>query len=88
MALIYLTLNGIQSTLLVRGVEVLDLLANDEGKLNLIVKIDAFGLDHRPFSRRQDGAGRLEEEEGLLRPRVVQLGDVVPGAGVSKPAEW
>jgi hypothetical protein len=84
----YLTLNGIQSALLVRGVQVLDLLADDEGKLNLIVKIDALGLDHRPFPRLQDGAGRLEEEKGLLRPRVVQFGDVVPGGGVSKPVEW
>lgn len=52
------------------------------------MKIDALGLDHRPFPRRQDGAGWLEEEEGLLRPRVVQFGDVVPGDGVSKPVEW
>ena len=79
----HLTLNGIQSALLVRGVQVLDLLAHDEGELDLIVKVDALGPDDRAFPRWQNGAGRLEEEEGLLGPGVVQFGDVVPGGGVS-----
>ncbi len=80
-----LALNGVESSLLIVGIKVLELLADDQGELNLIVKVNATGVNHRTLAREQDGARRLQEEEGLLRSGAVQLRDVVPVVvGVSK----
>lgn len=73
-----LTLNGVQGSLLVIGVKVLDLPAHDERQFYLIVQADTLGPDDRALAGQQQTRGGLEEEEGLLRPRVIQLLDVVP----------
>ena len=41
------------------------------------MKIDALGADDGTSARRQNGGGGLQEEEGLLGPRAVQLRDVI-----------
>lgn len=73
-----LTLNGVKGALLIVRCQVLDLLAHYERQLNLIVQVDALGPDDRALPRLQDTSWGLEEEERLLRPRAVQLLDVVP----------
>lgn len=73
-----LTLNGIQRRLLILRVEVPDPLAKDDGKLNLVMQVNTPGPDHRALTGEQDRRGRLLEEEGLLRPGAVELGDMVP----------
>lgn len=75
-----LTLNGVEGAFLIARLEVPELLADDEGQLNLVVKIHALGPDDRTGARQQDGRGGLQEEEGLLGPRAVQLCDMVAGA--------
>lgn len=40
-----LTVNGIESTLLVVRLQVTNVLADDQGKLDLIVQIDTLGTD-------------------------------------------
>lgn len=72
-----LTLNRIKSSLLILGIKILDLLAHDQGKLNLIMEVDTLRLDDGTGTRVQDGRGGLQKEEWLLRPLVVELGDMV-----------
>lgn len=64
--------------MLVIGGQVLDLLAYDESQLDLIVQVDAPGPDDGALAGQQQTGGGLQEEERLLRPRAVQLLDVVP----------
>lgn len=73
-----LTVNGIECALLIGCIQVRDPLAHDEGKLDLIVQVHTLGCDNRALARLQESGGWLKEEEGLLRPRAVQLLDVVP----------
>lgn len=79
-----LTLNCVQSRLLILRIEVLQPLAHNQSELNLIVQVDAPRPDHGALARKKNGRGRLLEKEGLLRPRAVELGDVVPGIQVSQ----
>lgn len=76
------TLNGIQGTLGVVGLEVTDQLADDEGQLDLKVHVNALGAQAGALAREDNGGGRLEEEEGLLGLGVVELGNVVPARGL------
>lgn len=46
------------------------------------MEIDALGLDDRAGAGEHDGRRRLEEVEGLLRPHVVELLDVL-AAGIA-----
>jgi len=71
------TLNGGQSASLVASIEVADLLADDQGQLDLVMKVDALGLDNGTIAGQENGGWRLEEEEGLLGPLVVQLSYMV-----------
>lgn len=71
------TLNGVDGALVVISLEILDLLAEDESKLDLIVHVDALGSQHWATSRKEDRGGGLEEEEGLLGAGVVELLDVI-----------
>lgn len=73
-----LTVNGINGALRIIRRQVLDLLADDERQLNLIVQVDALGPDDRALTRLQHTSWGLEEEEWLLRPRAVELLDMVP----------
>lgn len=73
-----LTVNGVDGALLILRRQVLDLLAHDERELNLIVQVDALGPDDRALARLQHASWGLEEEEWLLRPRAVELLDMVP----------
>lgn len=71
------TLNSIKSSTLITGIEISDLLADDESQLNLIVKTDAPGLNNWTGTGEEDGGRRLEEEEWLFWPLIVQLCDMV-----------
>lgn len=71
-----LTLDCVQGGLIVSS-EVLQPLAHDQSQLDLIVEVDTSGPDDRSLARQQDGRRWLQEEEGLLWTRTVQLGDVV-----------
>lgn len=73
-----LTLNRSKRASLVISLEVLDLLAHDQGQLNLEMEVDALGLNDWAIARQEDGRWRLEEEEGLFGPLVVQLRHMVP----------
>lgn len=42
------------------------------------MEVDALGLKDRAIAWQEDGRGRLEEEEGLFGPLVVEFCDVVP----------
>jgi hypothetical protein len=66
-----------QGALEVLRVRVANLLADDGGKLNLVVHVNALGTQHGPIAGEEDGRGRLEEEEGLLGLGAVELLDVV-----------
>ncbi len=72
-----LTLNGVNGTCFILNRKVLQCLSNDQGKLNLVVKIDPLRPYNWAFSREQDGSCRLQEEERLFRPGAVELGDMV-----------
>jgi len=71
-----LTINCVQGGLLIPR-EVLQLFAHDQGQLDLIVKAHTPWADDGSLAGQQDGGGGLQKEEGLLRARTVQLGDVV-----------
>lgn len=71
------TLNGGKGSALILSVQVSDLLAKNEGQFDLIMEVDSPGPDDRAGSRQQKRGWGLEEEEWLLRPLVVQLGDMV-----------
>lgn len=88
--LVSLTLNGIKGRLLIGSVEVPDPLAQDQCELDLIVKVDTTGPDDGTLAGKQDGGGGLLEEEGLLGPGAVQLGDMVPGKDkkISQREQW
>lgn len=71
------TVDGVQGGLLVARVQIPKGLAHHQTEFHLIVQVGAAGAQHGAFAGTEDGGGRLEEEEGLLRFSVVQLGDVV-----------
>lgn len=73
-----LTLDRIQRRLFILSIKVLDLLAKDQGKLDLIVQVDPPWPDHRALAGKQDGRGGLLEKERLLGPGAVEFCDVVP----------
>lgn len=72
------TVNGIVNGLLIRLLNILEILAHDQGELDLIAELDTLGADHRTLSLQKNGCGRLQEEEGLLGPGAVELGNMVP----------
>lgn len=72
-----LTLDGIQSALLILRVEIPDGLAHDQTQLDFIVQTDTLWAENGAGTGNKDGGRGLEEEERLLRFGVVQFGDVV-----------
>lgn len=72
------TLDSLQSSLGIVSLEIPDRLADDEGKLDLIVHVNALGSQHRALARKDNGRRGLEEEKGLLGLGVVQLSNVLP----------
>lgn len=81
-----LTVNGVNGALLIVRRQVLDLLAHNERQLNLIVQVDTLGPDDRALTRLQHTSWGLEEEEWLLRPRAVELLDMVPNERICERA--
>lgn len=73
-----LTVDGVDGALLVGRVKVGDLLADDERQLDLVVQVHTLWSDNIALAGVKKGGGRLEEEERLLWPDVVELLDVVP----------
>ena len=72
-----LTANRIQGTLLIRRVQVSYSLAHHQTEFYLVVYTDALRAQNGTLIRYHDGRRRLEEEEGLFRLHIVQLGDVI-----------
>lgn len=73
------TLNGIEGTSFILGVEIFQLLSHDQCKLNLIAELNTSRPDDGTFSGQEDRRRGLQKEERLLRPRAVELGDMVTG---------
>lgn len=72
-----LTLNRIQCGLLIIGIEIAHGLANHKTQFDLIVQADSLGVEDRSRAGGEDRRCGLEEEEGLLRGCVVELGNVI-----------
>lgn len=58
-------------------IQVRERLAHDQSEFDFEVHVHTLGPQDGALGGKQDGAGRLEEEEGLLGPLVVEFGDVV-----------
>lgn len=58
-------------------VEIAHGLAHHQAQFHLVVHADALGAENGTAAGDEDGGGRLEEEKGLLRLGVFQLGDVI-----------
>jgi hypothetical protein len=71
-----ITLNGVQSTLGIRSLEISSQLANDKSQLNLVVHVNALGPQNGALIREDNGGGWLKKEEGLLWLGAVKLSDV------------
>lgn len=56
-------------------------LPHHQTQLHLVVHDHALGAQDGALPGQQDRRRRLQEEEGLLGPRVVQLGDVLSVVG-------
>lgn len=72
-----LTVDSIQCTLLILGIEITHGLAHHQAQFHLVVHADALGAEDGTATGEEDGGGRLEEEKGLLGLGVVELGDVI-----------
>jgi len=72
-----LTLNGVQSALLISSVKIPKPLVENNTEFDFIVEIDTPGADDGAGAGEDNGGRGLEEEERLLRPDVVELLDVV-----------
>jgi len=72
-----ITVYSVEGALFVVRIKVRERLAHDQSEFDFEVHIHALGPQDRAFGGKQDGAWRLEEEEGLLGPLVVEFGDVV-----------
>lgn len=71
-----ITLNGVQGTLCIRGLEISSQLANYKSQLNLVVHVNALGPQNGAFIREDNGGGWLKKEEGLLGLGAVKLSNV------------
>lgn len=65
--------DGVEGVL---GGEVVGLVADDGGKLDLVVQVDALGHEDGPGIGVQERTGGLEEEEGFFSGGVAELFDV------------
>lgn len=73
-----LTVDGVESALVVGRIKVGNLLADDERQLDLVMQVYTLWSDNIALAGVQKRGGRLEEEERLLWPGAVKLLDVVP----------
>jgi hypothetical protein len=69
--------NRIQRSLVVRRIQIADLFAHHQTQFHLIVQVGAARSENRTLAGDKDRGRGLQEEEGLLGLRVVQLCDVV-----------
>lgn len=71
------TINRIHRPRVILRVQIPHRLPHHQAQLHLVVQDHALGAQHGALPRQQDRRRWLQEEEGLLGPGVVQLGDVV-----------
>lgn len=71
-----LTLNGFECRILIFGVKIAKSLANHETQFDFIMQTDTLGTEDGALAGEEDGGRGLQEEEGLLGGRAVQLCDV------------
>lgn len=72
-----LTMNSIQSPLLILRIQIPNRLPHNQPQFDFIVQYDSLGTKDWARARNKDGGGRLQEEEGLFWFDVVEFCDVV-----------
>jgi hypothetical protein len=72
-----LTMDSVQRTPLVIGIQIAHCLAHHQAQFDFIVQANALGAQDGSRAWSEDRGGGLEEEERLLGGCIVQLGDVI-----------